>query len=70
MASLRPRKIQAICVSVFFSMNLPPVFSFAPPVYEVVVATGDVRGAGTDANVFITMFGENGLTPKLHLTSK
>ena len=51
-------------------MNLPPVFSFAPPVYEVVVATGDVRGAGTDANVFITMFGENGLTPKLHLTSK
>ncbi|XP_037020906.2 lipoxygenase homology domain-containing protein 1 isoform X1 [Artibeus jamaicensis] len=39
-------------------------------VYEVVVATGDVRGAGTDANVFITMFGENGLTPKLQLTSK
>ncbi|KAM5305132.1 lipoxygenase homology domain-containing protein 1 isoform 3-T3 [Glossophaga mutica] len=39
-------------------------------VYEVVVATGDVRGAGTDANVFITMFGEYGLTPKLHLTSK
>ncbi|XP_042637316.1 lipoxygenase homology domain-containing protein 1 [Orycteropus afer afer] len=39
-------------------------------VYEVVVATGDVRGAGTDANVFITIFGENGLSPKLHLTSK
>lgn len=40
------------------------------PVYEVVTATGDVRGAGTDANVFITIFGENGLSPKLHLTSK
>ncbi|XP_077916250.1 lipoxygenase homology domain-containing protein 1 isoform X2 [Halichoerus grypus] len=39
-------------------------------VYEVVTATGDVRGAGTDANVFITLFGENGLSPKLHLTSK
>ncbi|XP_069323942.1 lipoxygenase homology domain-containing protein 1 [Eulemur rufifrons] len=39
-------------------------------VYEVVTATGDVRGAGTDANVFITLFGENGTSPKLHLTSK
>ncbi|KAM9632188.1 lipoxygenase homology domain-containing protein 1 isoform 3-T3 [Trichechus inunguis] len=39
-------------------------------VYEVVTTTGDVRGAGTDANVFITIFGENGLSPKLHLTSK
>ncbi|XP_002918168.1 lipoxygenase homology domain-containing protein 1 [Ailuropoda melanoleuca] len=39
-------------------------------VYEVVTATGDVRGAGTDANVFITLFGENGVSPKLHLTSK
>uniref|UniRef100_A0A8C6APF6 Lipoxygenase homology PLAT domains 1 n=1 Tax=Monodon monoceros TaxID=40151 RepID=A0A8C6APF6_MONMO len=39
-------------------------------VYEVVTATGDVRGAGTNANVFITIFGENGLSPKLHLTSK
>uniref|UniRef100_A0A2K5MMQ5 Lipoxygenase homology domain-containing protein 1 n=1 Tax=Cercocebus atys TaxID=9531 RepID=A0A2K5MMQ5_CERAT len=39
-------------------------------VYEVVTATGDVRGAGTDANVFITLFGENGLSPKLQLTSK
>ncbi|XP_045881746.1 lipoxygenase homology domain-containing protein 1 isoform X1 [Meles meles] len=39
-------------------------------VYEVVTVTGDVRGAGTDANVFITLFGENGLSPKLHLTSK
>ncbi|XP_012657455.1 lipoxygenase homology domain-containing protein 1 [Otolemur garnettii] len=39
-------------------------------VYEVVTATGDVRGAGTDANVFVTLFGENGLSPKLHLTSK
>ncbi|KAM3939741.1 lipoxygenase homology domain-containing protein 1 [Leptodactylus fuscus] len=39
-------------------------------VYEVVTITGDVRGAGTDANVFVTMFGESGITPKIHLTSK
>ncbi|XP_062984875.1 lipoxygenase homology domain-containing protein 1 [Elgaria multicarinata webbii] len=39
-------------------------------VYEVVTVTGDVRGAGTDANVFVTLFGEFGITPKAHLTSK
>ncbi|KAJ7993944.1 hypothetical protein DPEC_G00259930 [Dallia pectoralis] len=39
-------------------------------VFEVVTITGDERGAGTDANVFITLFGEYGITPKLHLTSK
>ncbi|XP_073676001.1 lipoxygenase homology domain-containing protein 1-like [Garra rufa] len=39
-------------------------------VYEVVTITGDVNGAGTDANVFITLFGEYGITPKLHLASK
>lgn len=50
-------------------VSLRSVF-FSPPVYEVVTATGDVRGAGTDANVFITLFGENGLSPKLHLTSR
>ncbi|XP_078530890.1 lipoxygenase homology domain-containing protein 1 isoform X2 [Lissotriton helveticus] len=39
-------------------------------VYEVVTVTGDVRGAGTDANVFVTLFGDYGITPKIHLTSK
>lgn len=40
------------------------------PVYEVVTVTGDVKGAGTDANVFVTLFGEFGVTPKIHLASK
>lgn len=40
------------------------------PVYEVVTITGDERGAGTDANVFVTLFGEYGITPKVHLASK
>uniref|UniRef100_A0A3Q3R3S5 PLAT domain-containing protein n=1 Tax=Monopterus albus TaxID=43700 RepID=A0A3Q3R3S5_MONAL len=37
--------------------------------YEVVTITGDERGAGTDANVFVTFFGEYGNTPKVHLAS-
>uniref|UniRef100_A0A8C3ALE5 Lipoxygenase homology PLAT domains 1 n=1 Tax=Cyclopterus lumpus TaxID=8103 RepID=A0A8C3ALE5_CYCLU len=39
-------------------------------VYEVVTITGDVKGAGTDANVFVTLFGDFGVTPKVHLASK
>ncbi|XP_076005611.1 lipoxygenase homology domain-containing protein 1 [Genypterus blacodes] len=38
-------------------------------VYEVVTITGDERGAGTDANVFVTLFGDHGISPKLHLAS-
>ncbi|XP_056875603.1 lipoxygenase homology domain-containing protein 1 [Takifugu flavidus] len=43
---------------------------FKKKVYEVVTVTGDVKGAGTDANVFVTLFGEFGVTPKIHLASK
>lgn len=39
-------------------------------VYEVVTVTGEVAGAGTDANIFVTLFGDCGITPKMHLTSK
>ncbi|KAI4820693.1 hypothetical protein KUCAC02_028664 [Chaenocephalus aceratus] len=39
-------------------------------IYEVVTITGDERGAGTDANVFVTLFGDYGITPKVHLASK
>uniref|UniRef100_A0A3B5KPH2 Lipoxygenase homology PLAT domains 1a n=1 Tax=Xiphophorus couchianus TaxID=32473 RepID=A0A3B5KPH2_9TELE len=38
-------------------------------VYEVVTVTGDVKGAGTDANVFVTLFGDFGVSPKVHLAS-
>ena len=31
--------------------------------------TGDMRGAGTDANVFITVFGRKGRTPKIQLNN-
>ncbi|XP_060788698.1 lipoxygenase homology domain-containing protein 1 [Neoarius graeffei] len=38
-------------------------------VYEVVTITGEVAGAGTDANIFVTLFGDYGITPKVHLAS-
>uniref|UniRef100_A0A7N8X6X4 Lipoxygenase homology PLAT domains 1a n=1 Tax=Mastacembelus armatus TaxID=205130 RepID=A0A7N8X6X4_9TELE len=49
-----------------FLISIPPFLS----VYEVVTVTGDIKGAGTDANVFVTLFGDFGVTPKVHLASK
>lgn len=39
-------------------------------VYDVEVVTGDKQGAGTDANVYITLFGDRGQTTKTRLKSK
>lgn len=41
-----------------------------PVQYEVAVFTSDVAHAGTDANVFITIYGENGDTGQRKLTKK
>ena len=38
--------------------------------YEVTVITGDIKKAGTDANVHITIFGTHGDTGKRPLTQK
>ena len=38
--------------------------------YDVTVVTGDKFGCGTDANVFVTLFGETGDTGKRALTQK
>ena len=35
--------------------------------YTVTVITGDKLGAGTDANLFLTMTGENGESPEIPL---
>lgn len=40
---------------------------FSATTYHVHVKTGDVRGAGTDANVFIKMFGTKGDTDSMKL---
>lgn len=42
-------------------------FEFVVRKYKVHVFTGDVKGAGTDANVFITIFGEYGDTGERQL---
>lgn len=34
--------------------------SLVPVKYEIIIITGDEKGAGTDANVFITIYGSNG----------
>ena len=47
-----------------FHLDLKPVQ------YDVRVYTADVRGSGTDANVYITLYGENGDTGKRELKKK
>lgn len=37
--------------------------------YEIVTVTGDVPHAGTDASVYVTLFGKTGQTPKMQLKS-
>eukprot|EP00794_Sanderia_malayensis_P016965 gene16965-18674_t len=39
-------------------------------VYEIEVLTGDKRGAGTDAHVFVTIFGDHGQTPTVQLINR
>lgn len=44
--------------------------SLVPVKYEAIVITGDEKGAGTDANVFITIFGSNGDSGRRQLCQK
>lgn len=46
------------------------VRKLVPVKYELIVITGDVKGAGTDANVFVTIFGVNGDSGKRQLQQK
>ena len=39
-------------------------------VYAVEVLTGDVRGAGTDAHVFVTIYGDRGNTGRVQLVNR
>ena len=43
------------------------ILYFSATTYKVHVKTSDVRGAGTDANVFVMLFGANGDSGELHL---
>uniref|UniRef100_A0A3P9K171 PLAT domain-containing protein n=1 Tax=Oryzias latipes TaxID=8090 RepID=A0A3P9K171_ORYLA len=44
--------------------------NLVPVKYEVIVITGDVKGAGTDSNVSITIYGVNGDSGKRELRKK
>lgn len=44
-----------------------PLYCLTVNTYEVSVFTGDMLGAGTDANVFINIYGENGDTGERYL---
>lgn len=46
------------------------VRSLVPVKYEIIVITGDVKEAATDANVFITLYGVNGDSGKRALKGK
>lgn len=46
------------------------VRKLVPVKYKVIVITGDLKGAGTDANVFITIYGINGDSGKRQLRQK
>ena len=42
-------------------------FTISATSYKITVKTSDLRGAGTDANVYVVIFGENGDSGQLHL---
>lgn len=44
--------------------------SLVPVNYEIIVITGNEKGAGTDANVFITIYGSNGDSGRRQLRQK
>ncbi|XP_057675206.1 lipoxygenase homology domain-containing protein 1-like isoform X2 [Corythoichthys intestinalis] len=44
--------------------------SLVPVKYEIIVITGDEKGAGTDANVSVTIFGSNGDSGQRRLRQK
>lgn len=43
---------------------------FLSTVYVIDVETANKPGAGTDAHVFLTMFGKRGKTPKTQLVNR
>ena len=57
---MSPCCLATICRPVCSDLRSKFIASFPGHPYLVHTFTGDKRGAGTDANVVITMFGEEG----------
>ncbi len=51
------------------AVTLPPDFSTPPPFagYKVIITTGNMDGAGTDANVYLTLYGTQGTSREIFL---
>lgn len=45
----------------------PPATQLPGKTYLLCIATGTMRGAGTDANIFVTLFGEKGTSGEKRL---
>lgn len=54
------------CIESFASK----VRGLVPVKYEIIIITGDVKGAGTDSDVFVTIYGVNGDSGKRQLKQK
>ena len=52
---------------VLVSLSKYECFFFVETVWNVWVWTSDMRGAGTDANVFMTLYGDKGKTDEVPL---
>lgn len=44
-----------------------PSLPFSQVIYEVTVVTGDVQNAGTDTEIYMSVFGANGSTEEMLL---
>lgn len=61
--------VENICICNVL-LSFLTIMIFYLTVYVIEVYTGDKAGAGTDAHVFVTLFGKRGQTPKTQLISK
>ena len=66
-APLCPAQLGACPPQKKFFLTLLVLCQYTATQYRVYVKTSDVRGAGTDANVYIIIFGENGDSGEQHL---
>nr|KAI8760088.1 lipoxygenase homology domain-containing protein 1-like [Biomphalaria glabrata] len=68
--NIRPENGKKLTAQKVEESHVSTTRSLAPVKYEIVIVTADEKSAGTDANVFITIFGTNGDTGKRALTKK
>lgn len=64
-----PTKLTLDAVSQLHIVAFAQVFADKGLVYTLLVRTGDVKNAGTDAKVFVQLFGDNGQTDRIPLAT-